>query len=365
MIRERNYCLDRLSLCSLCVSIPAAGAIGSVVGGGLQAGGSIAAANTEAGAANTASANQMAMYNKTRSDLSPFITGGGNVFSGLTGLAPGMTANLGGANNQLASLLGLGPGGMAGAMASLQSTPGYQFAQQQGQLGVDRSDAAKGLLLSGGQMKDTAAFNQNLASTTYNSAINNAMNFQNSMFSPLYNQAALGQNAAAGVGTAGMNAAEISGGNLMAGAGAVANGINNVASTFGNPLNNALQGYAMQGGAMTRIPGAISTGQAWSQANTHQHKESHQWKTLHTPTMKMPGGKARLTGSRPHMRRQKMSVEGHTAFGSPKGMAFPSTPGGGMAFPEAPGMVVSSDAGAAAPDDAGPAPAMPPAGPTG
>ena len=54
-------------------------------------------------------------------------------------------------------------------------------------------------------------------------------------------------------------------------------------------------------------------------------------KTLHTPKMKMPGGKARLTGSRPHMRRQKMSVEGHTAFAPPKNMAFPSTPGGGMA----------------------------------
>ena len=120
MIRERNYCLDRLSLCSLCVSIPAAGAIGSIVGGGLQAGGAVAGANTEADAAKYASDQQMKMYQQTRSDLSPFITGGGNVFSGLTGLAPGMTANLGGANNQLASLLGLGPGGMAGAMASLQ-----------------------------------------------------------------------------------------------------------------------------------------------------------------------------------------------------------------------------------------------------
>ena len=89
-------------------------------------------------------------------------------------------------------------------------------------------------------------------------------------------------------------------------------------------------------------------------------------KTLHTPKMKMPGGKARLTGSRPHMRRQKMSVEGHTAFAPPKNMAFPSTPGGGMAFPEAPPMGgCAPDAGAAAPDDAGPAPPMPPAGPTG
>lgn len=83
---------------------------------------------------------------------------------------------------------------------------------------------------------------------------------------------------------------------------------------------------------------------------------------------KMGMPRARLTGSRPHMRRQKMSVEGHTAFSPPKNMAFPSTPGGGAAFPQAPAMgAPSPDAGMGPAADAGPAPPMPAAapGPTG
>ena len=109
-------------------------------------------------------------------------------------------------------------------------------------------------------MKDTATFNQGLASQTYNGAVSNALNFQNSMFSPLYNQAALGQNAAAGVGSAGMNAATEMGIPCMVVLGAIANGINNVGSTFGNTLNNALQGYAMTSANDNGIPSNVGYG---------------------------------------------------------------------------------------------------------
>jgi hypothetical protein len=72
--------------------------------------------------------------------------------------------------NSLASLYGLStpgnPGGGQGqqqAWNQLLQTPAYNFAQQQGTLGLDRSAAANGLLLSGGQLKDLSTFNQGLA----------------------------------------------------------------------------------------------------------------------------------------------------------------------------------------------------------
>jgi len=225
-----------------CISLPAA----MLIGGGISAAGSLGSAAIQSNAASDAAAAQMSMYNRTRSDLSPFITGGGNVFSGLTGIAPSMTANLGAGTNQLATLLGLAPGGMASALTALQNMPGYQWQQQQGQQAVDRSDAAKGLLLSGGQLKDTMAYNQGLASQSYGGLVSNLQNFNNSLTSPLYNLSALGANAAAGVGSAGMQAATNMGNANMAGAQAIAGGINNT----GSALNNALSNYLMtQGGS--------------------------------------------------------------------------------------------------------------------
>jgi hypothetical protein len=49
----------------------------------------------------------------------------------------------------LSQLLGLGPGGMAGAEKALAATPGYQFARQQGLQGVTNQASAMGLGLSG------------------------------------------------------------------------------------------------------------------------------------------------------------------------------------------------------------------------
>jgi len=55
-----------------------------------------------------------------------------------------------------------------------QATPGYQFAQQQGDLGIQRAAVAKGL--SGGTLQDLSTYNQNLADTTYQNAVGNSLN---------------------------------------------------------------------------------------------------------------------------------------------------------------------------------------------
>ncbi len=57
----------------------------------------------------------------------------------------------------------------------LSQTPGYQFALDQGVKGVESSAAAGGYLNSGRTMKDIDRFSQGLATTTYQNAVQNAM----------------------------------------------------------------------------------------------------------------------------------------------------------------------------------------------
>src|SRR6185312_13783915 len=74
------------------------------------------------------------------------------------------------------------------------SSPDYAFAQQQGQLGLDRYENAKGLALSGGALKDVAQFNQGLASQQFGNYYNRLLSLSQ-----------LGNNAAAAAGGAGAN----------------------------------------------------------------------------------------------------------------------------------------------------------------
>jgi hypothetical protein len=113
---------------------------------------------------------------------------------------------------QYEALLGLGPNGAAGEMQALQATPGYQFAQQQGNQSTVNQASAMGLGLSGNTLEGLSQFNQGLATQTYQNAVGNAEN-----------AVTIGQNAAAGTG-AGIQAgasnisqAEINQGNTLAG----------------------------------------------------------------------------------------------------------------------------------------------------
>lgn len=60
-------------------------------------------------------------------------------------------------------------------LQNLTNTPGYQFTQQQGDLGINSSAAAGGYLQSGQTQKALISYNQNLATTTYQNAVNNAL----------------------------------------------------------------------------------------------------------------------------------------------------------------------------------------------
>jgi hypothetical protein len=135
----------------------------AIIGGALVAGTAEVAAGSMAGGATTSATNAaIAEQNKAlqqQATLAAPYTGVGQA-----------------AIPQYEALLGLGTGGNnASTLAALQNTPGYQFAQQQGETGVLNAASA-----SGGVGGDTLAaldtFNTGLAEGTYQSAVGNAQN---------------------------------------------------------------------------------------------------------------------------------------------------------------------------------------------
>jgi len=107
------------------------------------------------------------------------------------------------------------PGGEYGAMlpplndqpftaADFEVDPGYQFRQQEGMRGIENSAAARGMQLSGANLKDIARFNSGLASQEYGNAFSRdaATKARGSgnraqAYNMLSGQSASGQNAAA------------------------------------------------------------------------------------------------------------------------------------------------------------------------
>lgn len=220
------------------VAAAAIGAGGALLAGSEQAGAAKKAAQTSADAQNNAVATQLQMYNQTRSDLSPYTQAG---YGGLSQLSQFLSPG-----GPLSSLLGLGPQGSAGMNSQLQNYPGYQFALQQGQQAQDRSAASRGMLLSGGQLKDAQTYGQGMASQLYGTYLGQLGQYG----SQLSGLAGLGENAAAQTGNAGTAAGGQIGSSLLTGASqqssalqnagtANSSGIAGASNNFGTLLTNA------------------------------------------------------------------------------------------------------------------------------
>ncbi len=195
----------------------AAAAIGAAV---IGAGSSMLSSSSQAGSEKNAAQAQMKMYNQTRSDLLPYMTGGNNAFSAFQ------------------NLMGLNGGNPQSQLTALQNTPGYQFAFGQGEQALDRSAAARGMLLSGGQLKDVTGYGQGMASQLYQQTLGNYMN-----------AASLGENAAAQTGNAGTAAAGQAGGFMQNAGTATASGYAGAANNIGSLLNNSAFLYQLQNGS--------------------------------------------------------------------------------------------------------------------
>jgi len=235
----------------------------AIIGGGALIGGvgsaliganaSRNAADAQMQAAQLGANTQMSIFNQTQQNLQPYNQVGQSALQ------------------QLARLFGLGPGGggtpNAGAATSaLTQFPGYQFGLNQGQTALDRSAASRGLLLSGGQLKDSQQFGQQYA----------MQNAWNPYVSQLSSLSTLGENAGAGLGTIGANTgAGVAASQLNVGQ-AQASGImgsnNWLQGGIQSGLQNALYGYGRYQGANagqygSGLQGQINSGQVMGVSN--------------------------------------------------------------------------------------------------
>ncbi len=204
--------------------MPVGAAIGgsAIIGGMVQADSSRRAANTAADAQNASLGLQGQLFDQTKAEAQPYITGGRGAYeallrtyglsdvgfegspefkraqesynaanaapSGFRGFANALTARKpqagpfeGSSAYQEAIKQWRANGGAQGQpdYSGFYNSPDYQFAFQQGQQAVDRSAAAKGRLYSGAQQKASQQFGQGLATQylgNYRSGLQGAAN---------------------------------------------------------------------------------------------------------------------------------------------------------------------------------------------
>lgn len=128
-------------------------------------------------------------------------------------------------------------------MPQFEADPGYQFRMSEGLKALERSASARGLLQSGGTLKDITRFGQDLASQEYQNAFQRYLTQREASMEPYRYLTGIGQAAAAGqaanVGqglTALGNIAaqrEVTQGNIMSG----------LASNLGNVASQAIGAY--------------------------------------------------------------------------------------------------------------------------
>lgn len=165
------------------------GGIGSVVAGGEQASGQEQAANTQAG-----------MFNTITSQEQPFLQAG---YGATTSLGNLLNGSAGGTDSGTGLPNGYLTQQFNPTQSQLDSYPGYQFQQQQGDLALQSANSATGGALSGSALKQLMSFNQGLAGSNYQNYFNQFQTQQNNIFDRLSGIASLGQNAAGNLGNAG------------------------------------------------------------------------------------------------------------------------------------------------------------------
>lgn len=121
----------------------------SILGGVLGGKGAKKAANAEVKLGQQALALQKQMFEQGRADLAPWREAGGQAIGqGLAMLMPGYNHT---------------------------TSPGYQFRLSEGLRAVDSGAASKGMLMSGGTIKDEMRFGQGLAADDFNDQFNRVM----------------------------------------------------------------------------------------------------------------------------------------------------------------------------------------------
>ena len=234
------------STCSIAAAVLGAG----VLGAGATAWGASKAADAQTKASQAAIANTNQIYNSNKELLQPFVTGGTNALSTLTDFT-NPNGNGTGANTTLATLQKLLMPG-ADQSATLSQTPGYQFAQSQGNRQILNALAARGLGGAPGAItQDIGQFSSGLANQTYGTTLQNLLSLFGSNANALQGIVSTGANAGgavAGAGTAAtsaINSAITGAGNAQA---ASANATGGAIAGLGGNLTTAALLQKLTGG---------------------------------------------------------------------------------------------------------------------
>jgi len=234
------------------VAVAGAQAGASLLGGRSHTRTESRAADAQVQSAAEASRLQREMFDRQVALQEPFRQGG------ITG------------QNRIMELLGIGGDAAAGdygrygrdfAMSDYEADPGYAFRLAEGNKALERSAAARGMLMSGQMFKGAQRFGQDLASQEYQNAFNRYQTNRSNQLNPLGTLMASGQGATNMLsGAAGQLGGQL-GENAMGAGNARASGYIGSANAYANALQsagNAFSGFAGQrAGGMPPKPGVI------------------------------------------------------------------------------------------------------------
>lgn len=213
----------------------AAAIVGSAVVGSYAAN---QAAGQQADAANNATDAANARYGQTRNDLLPYQTAGQQGLSSLSSF-------LSDPNNQ----------SFTASDFAKYSDPSYQWQLQQGQQALQNSQAAQDGVLSGAALKGMQNYTQGMASTNYQTALNNWLTQNQNHYNQLSGLASLGENAAAQTGSIGANLNSTAANATMAAGAANAAGTIGAGNAITGSINNGMGYYYLNSMIPKTYPG--------------------------------------------------------------------------------------------------------------
>jgi len=183
----------------------AAGVASAAVGAGISALSNKQRSGQISQGQDQANAAQQSFYDQARTDLLPFITSGQNALAPVSSTSGPTPWSVGGGTDVAGQLTGIyGPDQATAAMANFRTDPGYQFRFDEGVRAVDANAAASHMLRSGATGKALEKFGQGLADQGYQTYLSNANTGFTNYYNRLMDLSKLGENAAAGVGSAGV-----------------------------------------------------------------------------------------------------------------------------------------------------------------
>ena len=230
----------------------AIGAGAGLLGAKMTADAAKSAAQTQAGAADRASAQEAAMYYQGREDLAPYRETGYTALKDIERMKPFLTSQFG--PDQFAQYL----------------DPSMAFRQKIGTQATERMANVGGGAISGNTLRALTDYGQNLASTEYGNAFNRFQTERGNIYNTLANIAGMGQQAVnTGVNTGQNFAASQTGlitGQAAAQAAGTVGSANAYSGALGNVGNMAFLSSLMRPQAVAQqpTPTGSTTGQIYN-----------------------------------------------------------------------------------------------------